>query len=483
MVSEVVDGQVDVLVIGAGPAGLAAAVAAARAGARVDLLDAHPRAGGQFWRHGRAGPGPLHHDLRRWQALAGQVHAEVAAGRLVHHAGLHVWRVDPADPSRGQPFAVVRARGTESAEGTEPALTRTAGAVVLATGAQDRVLPFPGWTLPGVLTPGAVQALLKEHGVLAGQRIVVAGTGPFLLPVAAGLARAGAGEGRRVVAVLEAGGWRGWLRGWRALAGRPEVLAEASRYAAVLARHAVPLRRRQAIVAAHGADRVEAVTVARLDQRWRVVPGSLRRIECDTVAVGFGFTPRLELALQTGCDTVPGPDGNPVVLADRDGRTSVPGILVAGELTGVGGAPLALVSGTLAGRAAAGAVGLPELPPERALLRRRDRLVRFAAALHAAYPIGSGWTGWLEPDTVICRCEEVPLARLHEAIRDLQATDARAVRLLTRCGMGWCQGRICADAVTAILDRAVPQHPSPVSRPIAAPVTLRQLAALDTQQP
>src|SRR5205085_676047 len=153
---------------------------------------------------------------------------------------------------------------TEGAVGADQAVVVEAAAVVLAPGAHDRVLPFPGWDLPGVLTAGAAQALLKEHAVAAGGRMVVAGTGPFLLPVAVGLAEAGV----RVLEVDEAGDARGWARGWRAAAGAPSKVADGARYAALLARHRVPVHLRHAIVAAHGRDRLEAVTVARLDPQW-----------------------------------------------------------------------------------------------------------------------------------------------------------------------------------------------------------------------
>lgn len=476
--SDLRDDVADVVVVGAGPAGVAAAVAAAAAGARVVLLDAEARAGGQYWRQGPRGVGRYHHDVGTWRGLAAALARDVAAGAVDHRAGHRVWRVEP--PADGAPAAV---HATTSGPDGDAAVTVRGRTLVLAPGAHDRALPFPGWDTPGVLTAGAAQALLKEHGVLAGRRVVVGGTGPFLLPVAAGLADAGAD----VAAVCEANDGRGWLRGWRAVAALPGKAAEGARYAATLARHRVPVRPRTAVVAVHGRDAVEGVTLARLDAGWRVVPGSERHVECDAVAVGFGFLPRLDLPLQAGCATRTGDDGTPAVVVDALQRTTVDGVLVAGEATGVGGADLAVAEGRVAGAAAAAAaLGRPDPAgpgPDVARLRA------FAAALHAAHPVRDGWRTWLHDDTLVCRCEEVPLHALHAVVDDLGATDARTAKLLSRCGMGWCQGRVCGEAVSRIVSartgaadpaaRLVTDLVGTGTRPVAVPVPLGLLAAGD----
>ncbi|MGW4964588.1 FAD/NAD(P)-dependent oxidoreductase, partial [Nonomuraea sp. NPDC004186] len=314
-----------------------------------------------------------------------------------------------------------------------------------------------------VLTAGGAQALLKGNGVVAGRRIVVSGTGPFLLPVATGLAAAGA----RVLGVLEANGGLGLARHPLLALGKA---GEAAGYAASLARHRVPYRTRQAVVAAHGEREVEAVTVARLDQEWNVL--STRVVACDTVAVGYGFVPQIELATQLGCATRNDVDGSPVLDVDAAQRTSVPGVWAAGEPTGVGGWLLSETEGRIAGRAVV-ADARSSVADSGLLLRRRERGRAFGEALQRAYPVKPGWRGWLRDDTLVCRCEEVPLARVREA-QDLGATDARSIKLLARPGMGWCQGRICGYAVSCLAGE--PQRPP--RRPIAQPVTLGALAEL-----
>ncbi|GAA3030805.1 FAD-dependent oxidoreductase [Streptosporangium longisporum] len=494
----------DLAVVGAGPAGVAGALTAALAGLDVVLLDGAARPGGQYFRRPAEGfraarPGALHHGLdgftRRWDLLTER--AEV----LLRH---RVWAVEHT----GETVVLRCLEGDRE----ERPRTVTARGLLIATGAYDRPLPFPGWDLPGVLTAGAAQALLKGDLVLAGREIVVAGTGPFLLPVAAGLADAGG----RVVGVYEANGRFGLAAHPMLVAGRA---GEALGYGARLARHRIPYRGRRAVVAAHGDTALTHVTVATLDAAWR--PVSTTTVACDTLACSYGFVPQLDLPVQLGCATRRDHDGSAVVTVDASMRTSVPGVYAAGESTGVGGAVLAEVEGRLAGRSAvtdlgrsaasgpgrSAVVGLgrstgraafppasigpadlvpvdpsgpvpPDRPdpaagrPDPALTRRRDRLAAFARALQEAYPVRPGWQDWLRDDTLVCRCEEVPLSAVREA-QAMGAADARSVKLLARPGMGWCQGRMCGYAVACLAG----EDPAPARRPIAQPIRLGALAS------
>jgi NADPH-dependent 2,4-dienoyl-CoA reductase/sulfur reductase-like enzyme len=448
----------DVAMLGAGPAGLAATAAARASGARVALVDAGPRVGGQFWRHRDGDDGAGHH---RWSALR-RLRAAVAGPDLL--TGHAVWHVERT----GAGFTVHAT--TTTVDGREAACEIHCRALVIATGAYDRQLPFPGWTLPGVYTAGGAQALLKGHGVAVGRRVVVAGTGPFLLPVAAGLGAACAG-------VFEAGSPAGFARDPVAVLRNLGKLAEGAGYAATLLRHRVPHHLRTSVVAAHGDSRgVRAVTVARLDAGWNAVPGTERRIECDAVAVGYGFTPQLEIPLQLGCATRMDADGSLVAVADDRQQASEPRVYLAGEVCGVGGAALALVEGEIAGLHAAGR------EPDGRLLRRRDRLRSFASAMHRAYPVPAGWTGWLTDATTVCRCEEVTAGAVRAAVTDLGATDPRTVKLLARPGMGLCQGRVCGYATASLVAqqrgrRVTEQDLAGIAaRPIAQPVSLGTLA-------
>jgi len=402
----------DIAVIGAGPAGLAAARAAR--GRSVVVVDMATRPGGQYFRHQRGRPSPA---LTR---LLGDTRV------LTEH------RVVAIEPGVLHLSGVTR--------------TLRADAILIATGAHDRPLPFPGWDLPGVMTAGGAQALYKGSGVVPGRRIVVAGTGPFLLPVAASLAP-------HVVGVFDANSPAGFRRHPTIVLTHPAKLVEAAGYLATLARHRVPFRTHHAVVAAHGTDQLTAVTIAG--------PRGSRRIECDTLAIGYGFVPQTDL--------VPG-------VVDDHQMTTVPGIYAAGETTGIAGVASAIVTGTIAGRAMAG------LPVGRRLTRARARHAAFAAAMADVWPTPTTWLDNLTDDTLLCRCEEVRYAAVRDAVNELGARDARAVKLMTRTGMGWCQARMCGEAVACVVAHLTGTVADPTAlarRTLAQPVTLGELATIE----
>ncbi|MQY33706.1 Hydrogen cyanide synthase subunit HcnB [Streptomyces sp. RB17] len=452
-------------VVGAGPAGLAGALAAAGRGVRVTLVDAAEQAGGQFHRQparalGAHRPEALHHQWRTWERLRDGLDRHITAGRITHLTDHHVWCVQRESGG----FTVHALRGPAQEEG----VAVHADAVLLATGGYERVLPFPGWTLPGVVTAGGAQAMLKGGLVLPGRTVVVAGTGPLLLPVATGLAAAGA----RVAALVESAGPGAVLRRTPALvAAGPGKLAEGAWYAGRLLRHRVRTLPRHTVLEAHGTDRLEAVTVAALERDGRTRPGSARRIPCAALAVGHGMLPHTDLAETLGC-TLAGTD----VRVDDEQRTDVPGVWAAGETTGIGGADLALAEGHIAGRSIAARLRghAPDPRSWAAAARARTRQRSFFAALETVYASPPGWAGRITDDTVVCRCEEVTAGQVRTAAGALGAGDLRTAKLLTRAGMGWCQGRMCAPAVAGLTGCPL----SPGRRPFARPVPLGVLADL-----
>jgi D-hydroxyproline dehydrogenase subunit alpha len=485
----------DIAVVGAGPAGLAAALAAASFGCAVTLIDSGAAIGGQIYRQSLLGPG-------RGAGAPGsgplppRLHRAARHRRIRHLAATTVWHAEPepdggfrlwlAGPDRpgpaptpgGQAGGAGPTPGGE-AGGTGPAVLRVR-AVVLATGAAELVLPFPGWDLPGVTTAGAAQALLKSQDVTVGRRVLVSGSGPLLLPVAAGLAEAGV----RVAAVLEATSARVGARHAVRFAAYPGKLREAAGYAAILARHRVPVRTGHAVVACRGAGQVERATIARLDRDWRPVPGSRREEAVDAVHVSFGFSPALDLARLLGCADAQHPARpTAAVRCDADLATSVAGVFAAGEVTGIGGAQAAEFEGYLAGASAARYLG--RLHPvaytarTRTLRARLGPARRFAALLDDAYPLRPGWLDWPEPRTIACRCEETRWAEIGQAVA-AGAADVRSVKGLTRCGMGYCQGRICGPivqyAVAAAAGRPLREVGDLHSRPVVTPVALGVVA-------
>ncbi|MGK3941110.1 FAD-dependent oxidoreductase [Streptomyces caeruleatus] len=458
-------------VIGAGPAGLAATLAAAARGIRVTLIDSAPEAGGQFFRQPAPGlgarrPQALHHQWRTWERLRDGLRTQVRAGTVSHLTDHHVWFVERRDT------AGLTVHALTGPEQEEPAEVR-ADAVLLATGGYETVLPFPGWTLPGVVTAGGAQAMLKGGLVLPGRTAVVAGTGPLLLPVATGLAAAGA----TVAALVDSADPASFVRRSRALAARPDKVAEGARYAGLLLRHRVRTLLHHTVVEAHGTERLEAVTVAALDREGRVRPDTRRRLVCDTLAVGHGMLPHTDLADALGCRV----DGTDVHVDDEQ-RTDVPGVWAAGETTGIGGLALSLAEGHIAGRSvAARLAGRAPDPGEWAVAARaRDQLRAFFAAVDSVYAPPAHWAEQVTDETVVCRCEEVSAGAVREAVRELGAGDLRTVKLLTRAGMGWCQGRVCGPGVAGVAGCAG----TPGRRPFARPVPLGVLArAGETEGP
>ncbi|WP_037680903.1 NAD(P)/FAD-dependent oxidoreductase [Streptomyces griseus] len=456
-------------VIGAGPAGLAAALAAAARGVHVTLVDSAAEPGGQFYRQPAPGlrarrPQALHHQWRTWERLRGGLDAHLAAGGVTHLSDHHVWCVE-------RESAGLTVHALLGPDQERPAAVH-ADAVLLATGGYEKVLPFPGWTLPGVVTAGGAQAMLKGGLVLPGRRAVVAGSGPLLLPVATGLAAAGA----EVAALVESADPKDFVRRTRALAAQPAKLAEGAGYAAALLRHRIPVRTRHTVVAAHGGERLEAVSVAALDAEGRPVPGTERRIACDTLAVGHGMLPHTDLAEGLGCRL----DG-PNVHVDDEQRTDVPGVWAAGEATGIGGAALSLAEGHIAGRSIAARLAGTE-PDPRAwapAARARTRTRAFFAALEGAYAPPARWAEQVTDGTLVCRCEEVTAGAVRRAVGELGAGDLRTVKLLTRAGMGWCQGRMCAPGVAGVAGCEL----APGRRLLARPVPLGVLATQAADAP
>jgi thioredoxin reductase len=424
--------QVDVAVVGGGPAGMAAAVAACRAGSSAVVIDEYAAPGGQIWRRrfdevDALAPPSLGAEARARGAALRDCGAEVLAGRSV-------W---------GTPEP-----GVLMLTGPGPGRVR-AKAIVLCTGAYDRPVAFPGWTLPGVLTAGGAQALAKGQGVLPGRRVLLAGAGPFLLPVAAQLAALGA----EVVAVAEATRRREWAGVGPRMAAHPQRLAEYAKYRAKVRRIVWGL----VIVRAEGDGRVERATIAEAGSDWSPA-GAERTFEVDAVCTAYGFLPSVDLARALGCELA-----GDAVAHNEDMRTSVAGVFAAGEATGVGGAELALAEGELAGYAAAahatsaaGGVdghagkGHPRAPMRdlTPLRARRAKLADFAGILADLFDPRPGLLKLADAETTLCRCEDVPAGAVDAAVAGGAAT-LSALKVVTRCGQGPCQGRVCERLVAA----------------------------------
>ncbi len=478
----------DVAVVGAGPAGLAAAGAAASQGSRVAVIDSGDQPGGQFWRHrseaaGIEDDGALHHGWDEYLELRRAFDAGVSAGTIAYFPATSVWMAQRVDDQArpGETLFTLRLSPSHG-PGRSAVPTVRASRLVIATGGYDRQLPVPGWDLPGVMAAGGIQAFIKQNGALPARRFVIAGTGPFLLPVAANIVQAGGS----VATVCESANLSGWLPRAHRAAGVPAKALEGAGYAWAFVRNRIPYRTRTVITEILGEDRVRAVRTARLRGDGEIVAGSERLIEgIDGVGLGWGFTPQLELPVQLGAETRQDVDGSLIAVVDEGQRSSVPGLLLAGELTGVGGSALAVIEGRIAGRVAGAESRGRRAAATAAELRAIRRQRSFAEAMHLAHPIPRGWASLVRDDTIACRCEEVRVGEIRSARETLSGDDARTQKGVTRAGMGWCQGRVCGFAVSCLASESDAMSPSAASlaqsakRPLAQPVPLGALADLD----
>jgi len=394
--------ECDVLVVGAGPAGIAAACRAAECGRSVLLADENPACGGQIWRADRSSAGT---------PVAAAWLARLAASRVEILPGAAAFEAD-ADAG------VIRFE--HEFETVEVHCRR----LVLATGARELFLPFPGWTLPGVVGAGGLQALVKGGFPVALRRVVVAGSGPLLLAVAGVLSQHGAD----LLGVFEQAPLADLIRFSLRLWAFPKKLLEAAGLA--MAARGVPLRAGWWVMAAGGASGGVSEDNARL--KWVKLTDGWRetKVECDLLACGYGLRPNTELAQLIGCRVSAG-----AVAVDEFQNTSVDGVLAAGEVTGIGGAELSLEEGSVAGYAAA-----DEPDRARAHFAARARYRGFAAALERAFTLRQELKGAVTAETIVCRCEDVTAGRLGEF------KSWKEAKLGSRCGMGACQARTCGPA-------------------------------------
>ncbi|RDJ21722.1 FAD-binding protein [Bosea caraganae] len=461
--------EVDLLIVGAGPAGMAAAVTARQNGLDVLVIDDQPAPGGQIWRSVETVAATKRGALLGEAYAAGQASAAAfRASGAVYEPGSQLWQIEPgfrAFVTRDRQARVIKAR-----------------AVILATGAQERPAPFPGWTLPGVLTVGAAQILLKNAGEIPEKPVWIAGSGPLPLLYMTQLLKAGG----RVAGYLDTtpkGRLMAALPHLPGALGAMGDLLKGLGWKAALKRAGVPVVKHVAEIEAVGTDKVEQL-------RYRTANGREAIVSAEVVLVHEGVVPSIHPPLALGCK-VEWSDVQAcyVPVLDSWGESSQDYVFVAGDGAGIAGAKAAELRGHIAALRAAVKLGRlgegaadERAAPLRSSLGRELALRPFLDTLFAPRP-----QVFAPPDeTIVCRCEEVSAQEIRDLVK-LGRPGPNQVKAFTRAGMGPCQGRQCGYTITHILAQAENRPPGEVGfyrvRPPLKPVTLGELASLDQQEP
>lgn len=454
----------ELAVIGAGPAGLAAAAQAAELELAVTLVDAFALPGGQYYKQTplRADGGGALGETAAPDKYARQLLAAAEGDAVRLLSGTSVWGLFPEDGSYllclyGPPGRPRRLK---------------ARTVILAPGAYDRPVPFPGWTLPGVMTAGAALTLVKHQKTLPGRRILLSGTGPLQLVLARHLLDAGA----ELAGVLDANRfpWSGW-RHAGAVWGQWARLREGWESLRTMQKAGAGVRWGHWVWRAEGKGRVEQAVIGPVDGLPADSPAET--VAVDTICLGHGFAPAVQLSRLAGCEhRYQSAQRAYVPVRDEGLQTTLMGLFVAGDGAGIGGKDVARLEGQLAALGAARTLGRNVAPDRVAALRQGlEHQRRFAAVLDTLFPLSAHQADLLTDDTVLCRCEEITVSEVRRAIAE-GATTVSAVRMLTRAGMGRCQGRMCGSSVAELLARelgqAVEAGGQATPRPPVVPIPL-----------
>jgi thioredoxin reductase/bacterioferritin-associated ferredoxin len=460
--------EVPVVVIGGGPAGLSAAISVAKMGVQVLVIDENLLVGGQIYRQLPSSyqvedPLVLGIDYTDGQTLVQEV--DGLSDRITTWNDALVW-------------AGFDSKQLAIARGNELVLL-DAKAIIAATGAYERPVPVPGWTLPGVMTAGGAQVLIKSQRVRPGNRVLLAGTGPLQLVVANQMFNAG----MDVVAVAESASTRYAWKFLPDLMRQPGLTKQGLAYMYRLKKAGVKMMQSYVLQAIEGNQRARRAVLGRVDAQCRSIPGYTKTFEVDTVCIGYGLVPSVWLTSMLGCRHLYDPMAEAwAPYFDENMQTDQPGVFVAGDGAGIAGVLVARREGTIAGLHAAMHAGIisAEQAQQAARIERRqlNSLRKFRRALDHMYQVYADLYANISDETIVCRCEGITAGEIRRAIRE-GTLNLNDIKKRIRTGMGYCQGTNCMPVVAAILTREYGAKPETIemmtTRPPARPIPLSLL--------
>ncbi|MBL4784702.1 MAG: FAD-dependent oxidoreductase [Cohaesibacteraceae bacterium] len=425
------------VVLGAGPAGINAALSASSLGMNVTLIDENDQAGGQIYRAKNKSFVSVH---KNPESIEGdQLRQRLVNSPVGVQYNSRIWHLERDNAKFN--ISVLNEKGNR---------VISTDKLLLSTGAQERIFPVPGWTLPGVMGLGAATALLKGQMVVPGKRVLVAGTGPLLLVVAHEILRMGG----KVIAIVDLNPLSAWIKKTPALMSSPRLVSRGAGWIVRILMNRVPIYSGFGLISIEGEKYVEAVNIGKVDATWMLTGKQKHKFDVDCVCMAQGLVPATETSQLLGAKQEFNPDeGGWKPACDQYGRTSVPGLLVAGDCAGIQGAEAALIRGELATLAAAADFGIISADDvehrSTDLLKRLKRVRKFGGAMTLLSNPRAGLIKAMTDDTIICRCEDI---RLKDVITEIAAGNRmpNTIKSTTRCGMGPCGGRYCSETVAML---------------------------------
>lgn len=458
------------VIIGGGPGGISAAIEAAKAGLTVTVLDENDRIGGQIYRQLEKGFkvddfNIMGKGFKKGLELCRQF--EELKGKIIYLNNATVWGI-----FNNRTIAFARNGSSERLQFDK---------LLIAAGAYDRPVPFPGWTLPGVLTAGGAQKLVKTERVIPGKKILLAGTGPLQLVLADQLLQAGC----EIAAILEAGEIKNnWLKLIKGMWGNWEYMADGLIYLHHIKKAGIPLLRNHIITEARGDNQVEAVVVAKVDKDWRPIADTKQTIKVDTVCLGYGLVTSSELTSLAECEhEYENACGGYVPVRTETMETTVQGIYAVGDGARVAGSKVAIEEGRIVGIVIANALGYVSDEKKWVIVKESKKSIakynRLRKVLDEISRPRPGLYELANNETIICRCEDVTFREIHAAMSK-EGSKAKDIKRTTRLGMGSCGGRMCGPTIIELLknksglDSRSPENLTP--RPPVKPVPIGVLS-------